>query len=210
MYNKKKKIKHKTLKIFFLLIGTIVTAVFLEAGILYLVNSQNVYKTSKVLLDQTIEIVEKNKQSEVRTVVADIPVYKGIALYVADKETGRIYGATDVSKIGVNKLAIENPVGIMSSRWRKPDQIIEPWQFGHEASKKTCLWLKNLPLLTPTNIVGKGEIYVSKSGNKFPKWFTDIFFSGVSPEERRKLRSKTFPGIADAMADQWGGRIIAA
>ena len=101
MYNKKKKIKHKTLKIFCLLIGMIVTAVFLEAGILYIVNSKNVYKTSKVLLDQTIEIVEKNEQSEVGTVVADIPVYKGIALYVADKETGRIYGATDVSKIGV-------------------------------------------------------------------------------------------------------------
>ena len=101
MYNKKKKIKHKTLKIFCLLIGMIVTAVFLEAGILYIVNSKNVYKTSKVLLDQTIEIVEKNKQSEVGTVVADIPVYKGIALYVADKETGRIYGATDASKIGV-------------------------------------------------------------------------------------------------------------
>ena len=185
------------------------TAVFLEAGILYLVNSQNVYKTSKVLLDQTIEIVEKNKQSEVRTVVADIPVYKGIALYVADKETGRIYGATDVSKIGVNKLAIENPVGIMSSRWRKPDQIIEPWQFGHEASKKTCLWLKNLSLLISTNIVGKGEIYTAKSGNKSPKWFTDIFFSGVSAEERRKLRSKTFPGIADAMALQWGGKMAA-
>ena len=116
----------------------------------------------------------------------------------------------DVSRVGVDKLAIENPVGIMSSRWRKPDQIIEPWQFGHEASKKTCLWLKNLPFLVPTNIVGKGEVYVSKSGNKSPKWFTDIFFSGVSPEERRKLRSKTFPGIADAMALQWGGRIIAA
>ena len=101
MYNKKKKIKHKTLKIFCLLIGMIVTAVFLEAGILYIVNSKNVYKTSKVLLDQTIEIVEKNKQSEVGTVVAVIPVYKGIALYVADKETGRIYGATDASKIGV-------------------------------------------------------------------------------------------------------------
>ena len=98
----------------------------------------------------------------------------------------------------------------MSSRWRKPDQIIEPWMFGHEASKKTCLWLKNLSLLVPTNIVGKGEIYVLKSGNKSPKWFTDIFFSDVSPEERRKLRSKTFPGIADAMADQWGGRIIVA
>ena len=101
MYNKKKKIKHKTLKIFCLLIGTIVTAVFLEAGIFYIVNSKNVYKTSKVLLDQTIEIIERNKQSEVRNIIADIPVYKGIALYVVDKETGRIYGATDTSKIGV-------------------------------------------------------------------------------------------------------------
>ena len=101
MYNKKKKIKHKTLKIFCLLIGTIVTAVFLEAGILYIVNSKNVYKTSKVLLDQTIEIIERNKQSEVRNIIADIPVYKGIALYVVDKKTGRIYGATDTSKIGV-------------------------------------------------------------------------------------------------------------
>ena len=99
MYNKNKKIKHKTLKICCLLIGTIVTAVFLEAGILYLVNSQNVYKTSKVLLDQTIEIVEKNKQSEVRTVVADIPVYKGIALYVADKETSGIELARQVREI---------------------------------------------------------------------------------------------------------------
>ena len=115
----------------------------------------------------------------------------------------------DVSRVGVDKLAIENPVGIMSSRWRKPDQIIEPWQFGHEASKKTCLWLKNLTLLIPT-IDGKGEVYVSKSGNKSPKWFTDIFFAGVSAEERRKLRSKTFPEIADTMAFQWGGRIIAA
>ncbi len=131
MYNKKKKIKHKTLKIFCLLIGMIVTAVFLEAGILYIVNSKNVYKTSKVLLDQTIEIVEKNKQSEVGTVVADIPVYKGIALYVADKETGRIYGATDVSKIGVKlddmglrkqrkKIAKgEDRIGNHSCRWKK-------------------------------------------------------------------------------------------
>ena len=70
----------------------IVIVVILEAGILCIVNSKNVYKTSKVLLNQTIEIVEKNEQSEVGTVVADIPVYKGIALYVADKETGRIYG----------------------------------------------------------------------------------------------------------------------
>ena len=72
MYNKKKKIKHKTLKIFCLLIGTIVTAVFLEAGIFYIVNSKNVYKTSKVLLDQTIEIIERNKQSEVRNIIAPV------------------------------------------------------------------------------------------------------------------------------------------
>ena len=84
----------------------------------------------------------------------------------------------------------------MSTRWRKPDQIIEPWQFGDEASKKTCLWLKNLPQLIPTKIVGKGEFVISKNGNKSPKWYTDIFFSGVSAEERRTLRSKTFPGIA--------------
>ena len=84
-----------------------------------------------------------------------------------------------------------------------------PWMFGHEAGKKTSLWLKNLPLLMPTNIVGKGESYTA-SGDKSPKWFTDIFFSEVSAEERRKLRSKTFFGIADAMADQWGGKIIVA
>ena len=72
----------------------------------------------------------------------------------------------DVSKIGVDKLAIENPVGIMNSQWRRPDQIIEPWMFGHEAGKKTCLWLKNLPLLIPTDIVRKGEVYTAKSENK--------------------------------------------
>lgn len=72
------------------------------------------------------------------------------------------------------------------------------------------MWLKNLPFLVLTNVVGKGEVYVSKSENKFSRWFTDILFSGVSAEERRRLRSKTFPGVVDAMADQWGGRIIAA
>lgn len=108
-----------------------------------------------------------------------------------------------VASVGIKKIAIENPVGIMSTRWRKPDQIIEPWQFGDEASKKTCLWLKNLPQLIPTKIVGKGEFVISKNGNKSPKWYTDIFFPGVSAEERRTLRSKTFPGIAKAMAVQW-------
>lgn len=73
-----------------------------------------------------------------------------------------------VASVGIKKIAIENPVGIMSTRWRKPDQIIEPWQFGDEASKKTCLWLKNLPQLIPTKIVGKGEFVISRNGNKSP------------------------------------------
>lgn len=95
------------------------------------------------------------------------------------------------------RVAIENPVGIMSSKWRKPDQIIHPWQFGHEAEKTTCLWLKGLPLLKPTNIVGKGEIITYKSGKRMSKWYANL--SGKGGE-----RSKTFQGIANAMAEQWG------
>lgn len=96
----------------------------------------------------------------------------------------------------IDKICIENPVCIMSTQWRKPDQIIQPWQFGHEAQKRTCLWLKNLSLLTPTKIVGKGTFYISPKGKKLPKWYSD----NTSP----KFRSKTFDGIAEAMADQWG------
>ena len=99
------------------------------------------------------------------------------------------------------KVAIENPVGIMSTQWRKPDQIIQPWMFGDPFSKKTCLWIKGLPLLVPTNIVEKGERVTFASGKSMPKWYSDAY--RLSPEERAKLRSKTFPGIASAMASQW-------
>ena len=86
--------------------------------------------------------------------------------------------------------AIENPIGIMSTKYRKPDQIIQPWQFGHGETKSTCLWLKNLPLLKPTNIVDGREQRIWK----------------LPPsKDRAKLRSKTYPGIAKAMAEQWGG-----
>jgi len=86
-------------------------------------------------------------------------------------------------------IAIENPIGIMSSLYRKPDQIIQPWQFGHGETKATCLWLKGLPKLNPANIVTGREQRIWK----------------MSPgPERTKLRSKTFPGIASAMAEQWG------
>ncbi len=87
------------------------------------------------------------------------------------------------------RIAIENPVSIMSTQYRKPDQIIQPWQFGHGETKATCLWLKNLPLLKPTNIVAGREARIHN----------------MSPSpDRAKLRSITYQGIADAMADQWG------
>jgi hypothetical protein len=107
-----------------------------------------------------------------------------------------------------SRIAIENPVGIMGSLWRSPDQIIQPWQFGDSFMKSTCLWLKGLPMLTPTNIVDPSEYFEwedGKTGKKKrqPKWFADAF--RLSPHERAKVRSKTFPGIAKAMATQWGG-----
>ena len=101
------------------------------------------------------------------------------------------------------KIAIENPVGIMSSEWRKPNQIINPWQFGDAFEKKTCLWLKGLPELTPTNIVEIPQRKKFDSGKTIPSWYAEAW--NLQKEERAKLRSKTFPGIAKAMAEQWAG-----
>lgn len=98
----------------------------------------------------------------------------------------------------IPRIALENPVSIISSHIRKPDQIIQPWMFGHEATKTTCLWLKGLPHLTPPAIVGKGARHVTKSGKSLPKWYN------LPPSaDRWKIRSATFQGIADAMATQW-------
>ena len=108
----------------------------------------------------------------------------------------------------IDKIALENPVGIVSTRFRKPDQIIQPYMFGDEATKTTCLWLKNLPLLEPTNIVDKGARTVYASGKSHPTWYAEALTKAKSPEERSTLRSKTFQGIADAMAMQWGGDLI--
>jgi hypothetical protein len=96
----------------------------------------------------------------------------------------------------IKHIAIENPVGLLSSRWRKPDQIVQPYMFGDEATKTTCLWLKNLPLLTPTNIVGKGERTVFASGKSHPKWYADALATAKTKQERQTLRSKTFEGMA--------------
>ena len=103
----------------------------------------------------------------------------------------------------IDKIAIENPVGVISSKYRKPDQTVHPWMFGDEASKATCLWLKNLPKLQPTNIVSKGERVVLSSGRSLPKWYSDSFHTSIPTEMRRTLRSKTFQGFADAIAEQW-------
>ena len=89
----------------------------------------------------------------------------------------------------INRIALENPVSIISSRIRKPDQIIQPWQFGHGETKATCLWLKNLPLLAPTNIVDGRNHSVWKEPPGPDRW---------------ENRSRTFQGIAEAMAEQWG------
>lgn len=107
----------------------------------------------------------------------------------------------------ISKIAIENPIGVISSQYRKPDQVVHPYHFGDKASKSTCLWLKNLPKLEHTNIVEKGEFFefTSKKGKKkrMAMWFYKALQDAKTPEERRTLRSKTFPGIAKAMAEQW-------
>ena len=95
-----------------------------------------------------------------------------------------------INRRDVERIAIENPIGIMSTRFRKPDQIIQPWQFGHGETKATCLWLKGLPKLVPTNIVS----------GRVPR----VHYASPGPN-RWKERSRTLPGIADAMAEQWGG-----
>lgn len=89
----------------------------------------------------------------------------------------------------IGKIALENPVSIISSRIRKPDQIIQPWQFGHGETKATCLWLKDLPKLVPTNIVSGREARIHRMAPSPDRW---------------KERSKTFTGVAEAMAEQWG------
>jgi hypothetical protein len=103
----------------------------------------------------------------------------------------------------INKIAVENPVGVISTHYRRPDQTVHPWMFGDEASKATCLWLKNLPLLEPTNIVGRGERVVLRSGKSLPKWYSDALTQSKNAAERRTMRSKTFNGMAKAMAEQW-------
>jgi hypothetical protein len=117
----------------------------------------------------------------------------GARHFARKRESGEQQAAIDffmsLANSGIEKIAIENPICIMSTVWRKPDQIIQPWQYGHGETKATCLWLENLPPLTPTNIVDGREARIHKMPPSADRW---------------KLRSKTYHGIADAMAAQWG------
>lgn len=108
----------------------------------------------------------------------------------------------------VERLAIENPISVISSQIRKPDQIVHPYHFGEKASKSTCLWLKNLPKLKHTNVVEKGEFkeWVDKKTGKTKRqaqWIYDCLQEAKDKDHLRTLRSKTFPGMAKAMAQQW-------
>lgn len=94
----------------------------------------------------------------------------------------------------IPQIAVENPIGCMSTKYRKPDQIVHPWMFGHDVRKDTCLWLKNLPLLVPTQII-------SLPHRKIDYW------SNKRNPEGRSLKSITYQGIADAMAEQWGNKV---
>lgn len=100
------------------------------------------------------------------------------------------------------KIAIENPIGYMSTIYKKPSQIIQPYMFGDPARKATCLWLKGLPKLTPTDIVEPDIIHYKNGNGTDSPWHMESI--KMPPKERAKARSKTFPGIAKAMAEQWG------
>ena len=102
-------------------------------------------------------------------------------------------------------IAIENPIGHMSTRWRKPDQIIQPYFFGDPFEKKTCLWLKGLPILKKTNEVKPEERTKFASGKSMPAWYAAA--ANLPAAERSRIRSQTFPGFAEAMAEQWGNLI---
>ena len=105
----------------------------------------------------------------------------------------------------IPRRAIENPGGIMSTVYRRPDQIIQPFEYGDPARKTTCLWLKDIPKLIPTEIVAP-ELITAKNGEKYSKLHYETFYI-KDRQERSKIRSKTFQGIADAMAEQWSNAI---
>jgi hypothetical protein len=130
----------------------------------------------------------------------------GAAWFEQKRKDGRQQEGIDFFMLFTNldapKVVIENPVGIMSKIYRKPDQIIQPWWFGDPFEKRTCLWLKGVEPLVATDEVKPEPRSEYASGRTMPTWYADAW--RLPPAERSKARSKTFPGIAKAMAEQWG------
>ena len=139
----------------------------------------------------------------------------GAAWFEKKRADGRQQEGIDLfmrfTKATIPRVCIENPVCIMSTIWREPDQIIQPYYFGDEAQKTTCLWLKNLPtlrhfpeddLFNQKTHVGRGEMTEYANGDIRPTWFNEA--RSLPPDERSKVRSQTFPGVAQAFAGQWG------
>jgi len=130
----------------------------------------------------------------------------GAAWFEQKRKDGRQQASIDFfmlfTQLKCEKVVIENPVGIMSNIYRKPDQIIQPYQFGDPYEKRTCLWLKGVPLLKPTNVVKPESRTVYTSGRTMPTWYAEAW--GKPKAVRSRIRSTTFTGIAKAMATQWG------
>lgn len=123
----------------------------------------------------------------------------------AEKREEAIRFFLDIANAKCEHIAIENPVGVISTRWRKADQYVHPYHFGDPHSKRTGLWLKGLPKLVYTEIV-EPQMYTYKDGRKDPVWHVESM--KMPPAERSRYRSKTFDGIAKAMASQWSEYII--
>ncbi len=118
-----------------------------------------------------------------------------------DKQDAALDFVRKLMAAPIEYIAIENPISVISTKIRKPDCIVNPWQFGDPFQKTTCWWLKNLPKLEPTDIVDKGEFVTFASGKRMSKWMLELRGNG-------HLRSKTFPGLAQACAEQWSDHVI--
>ncbi len=133
---------------------------------------------------------------------------KVIERYIKRDEAVKFF--VSIANADCERIAIENPVGYMNTHWRKPDQIIHPYFFGDKAKKRTCLWFKGLPDLQPTNMLEEPQpMYICQGEKRKGKkigWCEGMRGIKGGQKERAKARSKTFPGIAKAMAEQWGGQ----
>lgn len=140
----------------------------------------------------------------------DQPPRKSGALVGAARRQARLKAIQFVDYLwlrNIPNIAIENPVGCLSTVWRKPDQIFQPMDFGHIEPKKTCLWLKGFPKLIPTHTGIEGVYHTTKNGKRMPHWFAFADKTG-GQQARAAIRSQTFSGVAEAIAEQWGNYLL--